>query len=206
MCRRLPGRLHSPAEGRTRVPDGGNALHSSRRVHRLRRVCSGLSRRGNLRAGRDPGKVEELHPRELAVLPEIDSGRSVRQSRSGADGPLAGGGRSDCPSLRGWAMPMSRRRAGVVFSIAALCTLALSADERTSSGDADLQFQLANQLFEENRLHEALKAFDRATQSDDVGLTALARKGKIRTSLKVAEFGLARQEAEKLAAAPGADA
>ena len=64
-------------------------------------------------------------------------------------------------------MPMSRRHAGVVFSIAALCTLALSADERSSSGDADLQFQLANQLFEENRLQEALKAFDRATQTDD---------------------------------------
>jgi tetratricopeptide (TPR) repeat protein len=93
-----------------------------------------------------------------------------------------------------------------VFSIAALCTLALSADERSSSGDADLQFQLANQLFEENRLQEALKAFDRAIQTDDIGLAAQARKGKIRTSLKVAEFGLARQEAEKLVAAPGADA
>src|ERR1041384_4702350 len=103
-------------------------------------------------------------------------------------------------------MPMSRRHAGVVFSIAALCTLALSADERPSSGDADLQFQLANQLFEENRLQEALKAFDRAIQTDDVGLATLARKGKIRTSLKVAEFGLARQEAEKLVAAPGTDA
>src|SRR5688572_12638728 len=103
-------------------------------------------------------------------------------------------------------MPMSRRRAGVVFSIAALCTLALSADERGSSGDADLHFQLANQLFEENRLHEALKAFDRATQTDDVGLANQARKGKIRTSLRVAEFGLARQEAEKLAGAQGTDA
>src|SRR6185503_10085094 len=99
-------------------------------------------------------------------------------------------------------MPMSRRHAGVVFSIAALCTLALSAAERVSSGDADLQFQPANQLFEENRLQEALKAFDRATLSDDAALTTLARKGKIRTSLKVAEFGLARQEAEKLTAAP----
>jgi len=103
-------------------------------------------------------------------------------------------------------MPMTRRRAGVVFSIAALCTLALSADERSSSGDADLQFQLANQLFEENRLQEALKAFDRATQTDDTGLAAQARKGKIRTSLKVAEFGMARQEAEKLVAARGDDA
>jgi tetratricopeptide (TPR) repeat protein len=94
----------------------------------------------------------------------------------------------------------------VVFSIAALCTLALSADERASSGDADLQFQLANQLFEENRLQEALKAFDRATNTDDTGLATLARKGKIRTSLRVAEFGLARQEAETLVAVPGADA
>jgi Flp pilus assembly protein TadD/predicted aspartyl protease len=93
-----------------------------------------------------------------------------------------------------------------VFSIAALCTLALGAAERSSSGDADLQFQLANQLFDENRLQEALKAFDRATQTDDAGLATQARKGKIRTSLKVAEFGLARQEAEKLAAVPGADA
>jgi Flp pilus assembly protein TadD/predicted aspartyl protease len=93
-----------------------------------------------------------------------------------------------------------------VFSIAALCTLALSADERLASGDADLQFQLANQLFEENRLQEALKAFDRATHSDDLNIATQARKGKIRTSLKVAEFGMARQEAEKLADAPGADA
>src|SRR6185503_10345072 len=103
-------------------------------------------------------------------------------------------------------MPITRRRAGVVFSIAALCTLALRAAEPPSSGDADLQFQLANQLFEENRLQEALKAFDRAIQTDDAGLATLARKGKIRTSLKVAEFGLARQEAEKLSAGSGADA
>jgi len=93
-----------------------------------------------------------------------------------------------------------------VFSIAALCTLALSAAERSSTGDADLQYQLANQLFEENRLQEALKAFDRATQSEDFTLATQARKGKIRTSLKVAEFGMARQEAEKLASVPGADA
>ena len=103
-------------------------------------------------------------------------------------------------------MPMSRRHAGVSFAIAALCTLALSADQRPSSGDADLEFQLANQLFEENRLQEALKAFDRATQADSAGLATMARKGKIRTALRVAEFGLARQEAEKLAGTPGADA
>jgi Flp pilus assembly protein TadD/predicted aspartyl protease len=93
-----------------------------------------------------------------------------------------------------------------VFSIAALCTLALGAQERASSGDADLNIQLANQLFEENRLQEALKAFDRATHADDDGLATLARKGKIRTSLRVAEFGMARQEAEKLAGTLTSDA
>ena len=105
-------------------------------------------------------------------------------------------------------MPMSGRLAGVLFSMAALCTLALSADERASSGDADLHLQLASQLFDQNRLHEALRSFDRATQTDDVGLATLARKGKIRTALKVAEFGLARQEAEKLTGTqvPDADA
>jgi tetratricopeptide (TPR) repeat protein len=103
-------------------------------------------------------------------------------------------------------MPMSRRHAGIVFSIAVLCTLALSAAEQAATGDADLHFQLANQLFEENRLQEALRAFDRATQTDDLGLATQARKGKIRASLKVAEFGMARQEAEKLTSAPGADA
>ena len=102
-------------------------------------------------------------------------------------------------------MAVSGRRAGVVFSIAALCTLALSADERASSGDADLHFQLANQLFEENRLQEALRSFDKATRTDDIGLATQARKGKIRTALKVAEFGLARQEAETLTATAGHD-
>jgi tetratricopeptide (TPR) repeat protein len=103
-------------------------------------------------------------------------------------------------------MPMSRRHAGVVFSIAALCTLALSAQDRAASGDADLHIQLANQLFEENRLQEALKAFDLATHTDNTGLATIARKGKIRTSLRVAEFGLARQEAEKLVGTLGTDA
>ena len=34
-------------------------------------------------------------------------------------------------------------------------------------GDADLQFQLANLLFDETRYQEALQAFDRATQTND---------------------------------------
>ena len=96
-------------------------------------------------------------------------------------------------------MSMSRRSATVIVTIVAGCTFALyAADERASSGDADLQFQLANLLFDETRYQEALQAFDRATRTDDQVLAVRARKGKVRTALRVAEFELARHEAELL--------
>src|SRR5688572_5790352 len=74
-------------------------------------------------------------------------------------------------------------------------TLVLRADV---DGDADLQFQLGSMLFEETRYREALEAFDRATKSDDNGLAIRARKGKVRSALRIAEFAVARQEAETL--------
>lgn len=67
-----------------------------------------------------------------------------------------------------------------------------------SVGDAELQYQLANLLIEETRYDEALQAFDRAAQSTDPALALRARKGKVKTSLRVAEFGLALSESERL--------
>ncbi len=64
--------------------------------------------------------------------------------------------------------------------------------------DADLQLQLATLLYDETRYQEALQAFDQAAQADDPGIAVRARKGSVRTSLKVAEFGKARREAETL--------
>jgi tetratricopeptide (TPR) repeat protein len=64
--------------------------------------------------------------------------------------------------------------------------------------DADLQLQLATLLFDETRYQEALQAFDQAAQSTNPQLAIRARKGTVRTSLKVAEFGRARSEAEIL--------
>ena len=64
--------------------------------------------------------------------------------------------------------------------------------------DADLQLQLAALLYDETRYQEALQAFDQATRSDDPLIALRARKGTVRTSLKVAEFGRARREAEAL--------
>jgi tetratricopeptide (TPR) repeat protein len=64
--------------------------------------------------------------------------------------------------------------------------------------DADLQLQLATLLFDETRYQEALQAFEQAAQSTNPQLAVRARKGTVRTSLKVAEFGRARSEAELL--------
>jgi Flp pilus assembly protein TadD/predicted aspartyl protease len=67
-----------------------------------------------------------------------------------------------------------------------------------ANSDADLQLQLATLLYDETRYQEALQAFDQATKTDDPILAVRARKGTVRTSLKVAEFGRARREAEAL--------
>lgn len=64
--------------------------------------------------------------------------------------------------------------------------------------DAALQFQIGSLLFEETRYRDALDAFDRATKTEDADLAIRARKGKIRSALRIAEFATARGEAETL--------
>jgi len=67
-----------------------------------------------------------------------------------------------------------------------------------SNTDAELQFQLANLLFDETRYWEALQAFERASEAPDRALALRALKGKVRTQLRVAEFVPAMAEAQKL--------
>jgi predicted aspartyl protease/thioredoxin-like negative regulator of GroEL len=100
-------------------------------------------------------------------------------------------------------MRKSLRFVSVAATLVVAGTLALSADV---NADADLQYQLGSLLFEETRYREALDAYDRATRADDPALAMRARKGKVRAALRLAEFGIARQEAETLRAQPGADA
>src|SRR5687768_2589013 len=99
-------------------------------------------------------------------------------------------------------MRTSTRVPGVVAAAVIACSLGLLADE----SDAELQYQLASLLYDETRYVEALQAFDRATQTADVSLGIRARKGRVRSALKVAEFGLARQEAQKLVGQAPSDA
>jgi len=65
-------------------------------------------------------------------------------------------------------------------------------------GDADLQLQLGTLLYDETRYQEALVAFVAAAKSDDPTVAIAARKGTVRSSLKVAEFFQAREEADAL--------
>jgi Flp pilus assembly protein TadD len=92
-------------------------------------------------------------------------------------------------------------RRGFRFGVTIVVVLAsvLAVRARASVGaDADVQFQVATLLFDETRYWEALQAFEFATQAEDAALAIRARKGKIRTALRVAEFGMARKEAETL--------
>ena len=72
--------------------------------------------------------------------------------------------------------------------------------------DAELQYQLATLLYDETRYPEALQAFEQAAKAPDKAMAIRARKGVVRSSLKVAEFKHARTEAEQLRADAPADA
>jgi len=91
-----------------------------------------------------------------------------------------------------------RRSLRVVCVAAALVAGTTLAIRANATSDAELQFQLASLLFEETRYREAVDAFERATQTDDPALEVRARKGKVRSALRIAEFDLARTEAEGL--------
>ena len=99
-------------------------------------------------------------------------------------------------------MNTSVRLTAIAAALVIGSSLAIRAD---LNGDAELQYQLGTLLFDETRYQEALRAFDRATQATDVALAVRARKGKVRTALRVAEFSLAYQEAQTLKAQAGND-
>jgi predicted aspartyl protease/Flp pilus assembly protein TadD len=68
------------------------------------------------------------------------------------------------------------------------------------------QYRLALSLYGRGEYAEALQAFTRAQASLDAALTLRARKGAVRAALRIAEFDVARREAETLARDAGMDA
>lgn len=84
-------------------------------------------------------------------------------------------------------------------ALAAVLTLGWRASA-VSQAEAELHFQTATKLFEEARYGEAFDAFGLALQTEEPALAARARKGKVRSALRIAEFTIARDEAAALLA------
>ena len=81
---------------------------------------------------------------------------------------------------------------------AAVSTLGMLAAEQAAPQDPSAQYQLATQLYESARYREALGAYEQVAQSGDEGLVVRARKGKVRSALRIAEFETAWREADLL--------
>src|SRR2546423_5653901 len=82
----MPRGLYTPAEGRGRVCTDDDAVHSSGRVHRLRRVRAGVPRRRDLRECRRDARPPEGPHRGERDLPQRRAGhdRARGRDRQGA--------------------------------------------------------------------------------------------------------------------------
>jgi tetratricopeptide (TPR) repeat protein/predicted aspartyl protease len=86
--------------------------------------------------------------------------------------------------------------------VAAALAFGVRASGQATPDDPAAQYQLATELYDAARYREALAAYDLAARSDDATLVGNARKGRVRTALRIAEFELAWREAELLNEGP----
>lgn len=95
-------------------------------------------------------------------------------------------------------------RGGIRVAIAggaiAAASFVIHADGPARSQSADVQLQLGSEFLAEGRYLDALDAFRRALAAAGPDDVRTARGGVIHTALRVADFGLARSEAERLVA------
>ncbi len=89
-----------------------------------------------------------------------------------------------------------RRHALPALIIAA--SLAIHASVAPQSQVAEIQFQIGQEFFVEGRYFEALEAYQKAVEASDPSDARAARSGVIMSALRVAEFDLARTQADAL--------
>lgn len=94
------------------------------------------------------------------------------------------------PAFRGFVLSLA--------AVAAVSSFGLRAAGQAAQEDPEAQFQIATDFFESAQYWDALNAYDLVLRGDDAALGTRARKGKVRAALRVAEFDLARVEAETL--------
>ena len=91
-------------------------------------------------------------------------------------------------------------RVAAAAMVVASASYVIQADVTPQSQSAEIQLQLGNEFMAEGRYPEALDAFQRALAIVPPDQVRAARSGVISAALRVAEFDLARTEAEKLVA------
>src|SRR5262245_59082418 len=95
-------------------------------------------------------------------------------------------------------MKLPRRYAAVLGLVLAGAAITLSADGQMPVDRARADYDRATALFADARYDAAYDAYNRALASSDGELSTLARKGKIRSALRLSGFRAARGEAEVL--------
>ena len=94
------------------------------------------------------------------------------------------------PAIRGFVLALAAAAAVFTFGPRVL--------GQAAQNDPAAQIQLATEHFDAARYREAMDTYDLAIRASDAELALRARKGKIRAGLRIAEFELARAEAETL--------
>ena len=83
-------------------------------------------------------------------------------------------------------------------AVAAMIMLGVRTDAQATPDDPAAQFEAASAFYAGAQYREAMGAFDLASRATDPALAVRARKGKIRSALRIAEFDVAWREAESL--------
>jgi tetratricopeptide (TPR) repeat protein len=89
-------------------------------------------------------------------------------------------------------------RVVAVSGLIAAASLVIRADVTPSSQSSEIQLQLADILFSEGKYLDSLEAYRNSLRDAAPDNSRRPRMGVIASALRVAEFGLARAEAEKL--------
>jgi tetratricopeptide (TPR) repeat protein len=92
-------------------------------------------------------------------------------------------------------------RAAVLVATAALGAAALGAQSPMTVEEAAGESQRGDQFFADARYPEAYESYHRALEAGSPEVISHARKGKIRSAIRLARFQIARMEAEALKAA-----
>jgi tetratricopeptide (TPR) repeat protein len=89
-------------------------------------------------------------------------------------------------------------RAAAIAVMIAAASFVIHADVTSESESGEIQLQLANAFYNDGRYRDALDAYRRALAAAKGGNLRPARSGIVRSALHVAEFDLARSEADAL--------